>query len=241
MREFGARGLAKAAFNLALTAVAAAALPTCLSAEASGPDFYKVVDVAPDDVLNVREAPEVSATKVGELAHDADGVRNLGCVGGLTYAQWVEATPEERAASVHDRWCEVALGDVRGWAAARFLGEGSAPDPSPPAEFAWAVAQINGVPAAGEAHVAFHADGRLTGFAGCNAFSGVVAVEGDSLRISEHLAVTMAACADAALASQEAALLSLLSSSPAFRFNPLNDALTLTGADGSAVIVLRRR
>ncbi|MFT7721225.1 MAG: SH3 domain-containing protein [Roseateles sp.] len=93
----------------------------------SEPDYFRVVGVAAGTSLNVRAEPAASARRVGTIPHDADGVRNLGCRGGPTLAEWEAATPARRAASRNDRWCKVAFGDVEGWAAGRFLGEGGAP------------------------------------------------------------------------------------------------------------------
>ena len=56
-------------------------------ADASGPDFFRVTGVAADDVLNIREAPDAGSAKIGEIPPDGDGVRNLGCQGGLSFAE----------------------------------------------------------------------------------------------------------------------------------------------------------
>jgi hypothetical protein len=88
------------------------------------------VDVARGDVLNIRAEPRASASAVGAIPPGSDGVRNLGCRGGLTYAEWAEATPEERAAAARRRWCRVGWQGVEGWVAARYLAEGSAPEPA---------------------------------------------------------------------------------------------------------------
>jgi len=96
-------------------------------ADADGPDFYRVTGVSADDVLNIRAKPTASGDKVGSIPHDGNGIRNLGCEGGLSYAEWAEASEEERAASVRRRWCWISYDGVEGWVAGRFLAEGSAP------------------------------------------------------------------------------------------------------------------
>jgi hypothetical protein len=54
-------------------------------ADASGPDFFRVTGVAATDVLNIREAPDAGSVKIGEIPPDGDGIRNLGCQGGLSF------------------------------------------------------------------------------------------------------------------------------------------------------------
>jgi len=107
-------------------------------AEADGPDYYRVVGVDPGDVLNIRLEPNASASKTGAIPPDTDGVRNLGCVGGLSFEQWQAATPAEREAAARDRWCRIEYGGVEGWVAARFLAEGSGGGPGQ-----WAVTGVD--------------------------------------------------------------------------------------------------
>lgn len=93
--------------------------------EASGPDYFSVTGVASDDVLNIRSKPSASADKIGEIPFDGNGIQNLGCEGGLTFAEWQRATEAERAASARSRWCRVSYRGIEGWVAGRFLAEGS--------------------------------------------------------------------------------------------------------------------
>lgn len=65
-------------------------------AEADGPDFYQVTNVAADDVLNLRARPNPRVRKVGEIPPDGACIRNLGCRGGLTYREFTELSPAER-------------------------------------------------------------------------------------------------------------------------------------------------
>jgi len=109
-----------------ITLFVAAALGTGVAlAEADGPDYYRVVGVTPGDVLNIRVEPNASATKIGAIPPGTDGVRNLGCVGGLSFDQWQAATQAEREAAARNRWCRIEYGGVEGYVAARFLAEGS--------------------------------------------------------------------------------------------------------------------
>lgn len=97
------------------------------AAEADGPDWFRVTGVASNDVLNVRERAGARHRKVGELPPNANGIRNLGCVGGLSFQQWQRATRAEREAAARKRWCRISWRGVEGWAAGRFLAEGTPP------------------------------------------------------------------------------------------------------------------
>ncbi|MFT5343132.1 MAG: membrane-bound inhibitor of C-type lysozyme [Paracoccaceae bacterium] len=75
----------------------------------------------------MRARGSASSDKIGSLPFDANGLKNLGCTGGLSYSEWSETTVAERAASEHNRWCQVSYSGMIGWVAGRFLGEGNAP------------------------------------------------------------------------------------------------------------------
>lgn len=102
-----------------------AALAAVVLAEADGPDFYRVSGVAADDVLNVRAGPSAKDPIVGTVPPNADGLRNLGCTGGLTFTEWEKASASEREAARRRRWCRIEYRGVVGWVAGRFLAEGS--------------------------------------------------------------------------------------------------------------------
>jgi uncharacterized protein YraI len=72
-------------------------------------DTFRVVNVPPGDVLNIRAGPDVSFPVLGTLPRNARGVPALGeCVEG---------------------WCPLRRGVVLGWSSGRYLRrEGSAPD-----------------------------------------------------------------------------------------------------------------
>lgn len=113
-----------------IVAVVAASLMsgTAARAEADGPDFYRVTGVRAGSALNVRAGPGLDHPTIGSLAHNADGIRNLGCEGGLAFTEWQSASPEEREAGRRSRWCRIEYGGTVGWAAGWHLAEGSAPD-----------------------------------------------------------------------------------------------------------------
>jgi hypothetical protein len=115
----------------AVLALAVGALgPDPVGAEADGPDYFRVIDVAADDVLNIRAEPRAGSEKVGEIPPGADCVRNLGCQGGLSFEEYTTLTEEEKAARLkaNPRWCQVEYRGVVGWAAGRYLGEGGCVD-----------------------------------------------------------------------------------------------------------------
>lgn len=115
------------------TPIAVAAVLTLLAAnagpalaEADGPDFFRVVGVAPDDVLNIRAEPGPHAEKIGEIPPDGSCIRNLGCRGGLTFEEYSTLSPDEQAARINQnpRWCRVEYQGTTGWAAGPYLAEG---------------------------------------------------------------------------------------------------------------------
>lgn len=112
---------------LAATLLTFSGLAAPVLAEADGPDYFRVRNVRANDVLNLRTGPSPSAAKLAEIPHDTDGIRNLGCRGGLSFAQWERATAAQRKAAESRRWCRVEYRGVRGWAAGRFLAEGGPP------------------------------------------------------------------------------------------------------------------
>ena len=116
----------KTAFGL-VVATALAVDPGSASATADGPDFFQVAGVAATDTLNLREAPDPHATKVGEIPPDGTCIRNLGCQGGLTFREFTELpkSDQERRLKENPRWCRVEYRGMTGWVAGRFLREGA--------------------------------------------------------------------------------------------------------------------
>ncbi|SIO47781.1 Heat shock protein HslJ [Rhodovulum sp. ES.010] len=201
-------------------------------AEADGPDFFRVTGVAADDVLNIRAAPDARAGKVGEIPPGADGLRNRGCKGGLGFADWQAATEAEREAAARDRWCRVVFEGVEGWAAARFLAEGSAPapaaaeadDPVP-----WRLVAVNGAPVEGKPEIGFARDGAISGSTGCNRFQARGRMEDGSLVVEDPVATTRMACSGA-MDAQESRILSAMQGRIAVAFDPLTGRLGLSNA-----------
>jgi len=110
---------------VALLVLVATGWTTTAHATADGPDFYAVTDVAVDDVLILRASPSEDAETVGQIAHDAHDLQNLGCQGFPSYGEWDRVTGKERQASRKHYWCKVRYQGVEGWVAGRFLREES--------------------------------------------------------------------------------------------------------------------
>ncbi len=108
---------------LAALVIAGACASGAARAEADGPDFWRVAGVAPGDVLNIRAAPSPKARALGTVPHDGQGLHNLGCRGGLSFAQWEKAGPAQRERGRRARWCKIEYRGVTGWVAGRFLVE----------------------------------------------------------------------------------------------------------------------
>ncbi len=108
-------------------AVAALLLATPARADSDGPEFFRVVGVRAGDVLNIRSGAGADHPKVGEIPAGGNGIRNHGCQGGLNIVEWEKASPAEREAGARRRWCQVEYRGIKGWAAGRFLAEGSGP------------------------------------------------------------------------------------------------------------------
>jgi len=82
--------------------------------------------------------------------------------------------------------------------------------------------------------VEFTDDGRVSGSAGCNRYSGAYTTSGNSLTISAPLATTMMAC-EGAIMDQEIAYLQALGEVKKFEIS--GDQLTLLDADKKAILV----
>lgn len=114
------------AIRFSIASLILALHPGTSSADADGPDFFEVRDVARNDVLHIRAEPNPRAAKVGEIPPDGTCIRNLGCRGGLTFQEFTELSPaaREQRERENPRWCQVEYRGVTGWVAGRYLGEG---------------------------------------------------------------------------------------------------------------------
>jgi len=94
-------------------------------AEADGPDHWQVTGVAKDDVLNIREQADPHSKKVGQIPPDGTCIKNLGCVGGLSFEEFTTLSDEEKKRIEHERprWCKVEYRGTTGWVAGRYVEE----------------------------------------------------------------------------------------------------------------------
>ena len=95
-------------------------------AEADGPDYWRVYDVARNDSLNMRSSADPSASKIGEIPRDAQCIRNMGCKGGLTFHEstTLSGYDKQQILKQRPRWCRVRYKGTTAWVAGRYLREG---------------------------------------------------------------------------------------------------------------------
>jgi hypothetical protein len=94
-------------------------------AEADGPDFYDVKGVGAGDVLKIRAKADYRSPQVGAVPADGTCLRNLGCVGGLTFEEYTMRSEAEkrRLERQRPRWCRIEYDGIEGWVAGRYLQE----------------------------------------------------------------------------------------------------------------------
>jgi heat shock protein HslJ len=118
---------------------------------------------------------------------------------------------------------------ILGIATAMLAGAGGAPAASSPrlTGQTWQLARLAGInrQSAGIT-AAFATGGRVSGFSGCNSYSGSYTTSGDSIAVSKNLAVTMMACSKMVMLTERAFLAALTS---ARAYSVKNDTLTLMG------------
>lgn len=89
-----------------------------------GPDAWRVVGVAPDDVLNMRMGPGTEYLVIDRLAPDARGLEQITCVPLLIPSVYHKLS-EAQGDDLPQRWCLMRSADLSraGWVSARFLME----------------------------------------------------------------------------------------------------------------------
>ena len=95
--------------------------------EADGPDYWQVNGVAAGDVLNIRREPNGKSEIIGGIPPDTRCVKNLKCVGGLTFEEFTSLSEaeKEKIQKERPRWCYIEYKGAKGWVAGRYLREGS--------------------------------------------------------------------------------------------------------------------
>jgi heat shock protein HslJ len=234
----------RAALVVAVVGCVGAATPAL--AEADGPDYFRVIGVSAGNVLNVRAEATSKSAVVGRIPAGADGLRNMGCQGGLTLEQFSSATDAEKEAARFTRWCKVGFEGKEGWVAGWHVGEGAGPEltqtetAKPVASDAalvgakWWLTELGGKPAVGNAFVNFAADGAVNGNAGCNNFMGSAAQGEGSIKF-KPLGSTMMMCTEDGLSEQEGALHQVLVDETSYTI--AGDVLTITNtASGTKAV-----
>ena len=84
--------------------------------------------------------------------------------------------------------------------------------------------------------IEFKPDGTLSGNVGCNSFGGDYEVKGDTIEFSAMMSTEMFC---EAVADQESTVLAVFSESVSFKLE--GDTLTITSADGTSAVVLKRK
>jgi heat shock protein HslJ len=102
----------------------------------------------------------------------------------------------------------------------------------------WTLQTLNGVPLlAGSAINATFAEGKITGYSGCNSYGGAYTVKGGGLELGE-IAMTLMACLEDGVMEQEQAYMEALSNVAKFRLD--NDRLELLDESGATLLAYTR-
>jgi hypothetical protein len=96
-------------------------------ATADGPDYWQVNGVEQGEVLNIRQEANEQSRIIGEIPSDGQCIKNLKCVGGLTFEEFTTLSEAEKETIKKERprWCYIEYRGIRGWVAGRYLREGA--------------------------------------------------------------------------------------------------------------------
>jgi hypothetical protein len=113
------RRFAVAAISLALPLFASFAHAEI---DGSGPDAWRVMGIAPNDVLNVRMGPSTNYPVIETFAHDERNLQQITCVPFYTMAHF-SVMSEAELDALPPRWCLMRTADLTkaGWVAQRYL------------------------------------------------------------------------------------------------------------------------
>jgi len=109
--------------RIAASLLLIALLPLRAGAEADGPDYWAVSGLRQNARLGVHAAPKANARLVGNIPSDGRGLRNLGCTGSASFADWLKMHGAARRAAAGRRWCHIRYREMEGWVRGKFLVE----------------------------------------------------------------------------------------------------------------------
>ena len=230
-------------------AIAVGMIASNAGATADGPDFWQVIGVASNDVLNMRAESNARAAKVGQIPHNGRGVANYGCVGFMSFAEFEKATPAEREAARKRIWCLVGYGDRIGWAAGRYLEEGDVANGSHTRHLddldgtTWLAIDLAGKTPGAKATLNFNGNG-IFGSGGCNSYRAEIKDRQNGLNFGP-IAATRKACRSTphdplliSVAETESRMLGALSKTT--EVIQANDILVLLDTDKRVLATLQR-
>jgi hypothetical protein len=101
------------------------------SADADGPDYWRVFRVAPDDVLWMHSKPDYLSPQIGRLPFNTRCIKTIECTGNISFTEFMKLSPQQqKQLKYRTRWCKVRYGKKEGWVNANFLREdGRCPNP----------------------------------------------------------------------------------------------------------------
>ncbi|MBO1908285.1 hypothetical protein J4G37_25765 [Microvirga sp. 3-52] len=91
-------------------------------------EYFNVTGLQPGQMLPLHRYPPPSSPKVGELPHDAKGLKNFGC--NAVDGEKVIPDLGQPTAGL-PRFCQIRTSKLSGWVDSRFLVPGSKPPPEP--------------------------------------------------------------------------------------------------------------
>ncbi len=105
---------------IVLNFVLFALIPPVL-AEADGPDFYQIKGKVSAQLF---ESKTEKSKLVVLVPPGTNGLKNKGCEGGPSFAEWQKMNAEEQAKSKESIWCQVEFFGRAGWVKNKYLKEG---------------------------------------------------------------------------------------------------------------------
>ncbi len=219
-------------------------LATAAMADASGPEFYRVIEGELAEALSIRTGPSPDVPAIMRLPAQANGLMNFERDTAPNIVEWEEMTEAERSAAFDAAWRLTGYDRAVGWAPARYLAEDGPPDSfrgggtlRSLAGSEWRVVRIGAELVESEARIAFKSDGRMGGNAGCNQVSGQYTEETEGALSLGPLATTRRGCPGPSMELESRILAALAQTKIAVATHLV---LALLGEDGDVLIQFAR-